>query len=89
MPQSRPVSDLTEDQAHSELEWLAVALNKANSEYHGEDMPLLDDATFDRWKKRNYETQWAIRMDGACYTCFERQQHAQMAMRNVELSARS
>ena len=57
MPQSRPVSDLTEDQAHSELEWLAVALNKANSDYHGEDMPLLDDATFDRWKKRNCEIE--------------------------------
>ena len=57
MPQSRPVSDLTEDQAHSELERLAMALNKANSDYHGEDLPLLDDATFDRWKKRNYEIE--------------------------------
>ena len=57
MPHNLPVLDLTEEQAKRELTRLAMVLSKANINYHSEDSPELDDATFDSLKKRNYEIE--------------------------------
>ena len=57
MPQNQPVYDLTEEQARAELARLADALGKANIDYHGEDLPTVDDAVFDGWKRRNQEIE--------------------------------
>ena len=57
MPQNQPVSDMTEEQARAELARLADALGQANIAYHGEDLPTLDDAAYDGWKRRNQEIE--------------------------------
>ena len=57
MPQNQPVSHLTEKQARAELARLADVLGKANIDYHGEDLPTVDDAAFDGWKRRNQEIE--------------------------------
>ena len=57
MPHNLPVLDLTEEQAKRELTRLAMVLSKANINYHSEDSPELDDATFDSLKKRNHEIE--------------------------------
>ncbi|WP_293449485.1 NAD-dependent DNA ligase LigA [Planktotalea sp.] len=47
------IKDLTLDAARSELADLANKLSNANSKYHGDDAPNLDDATYDALKRRN------------------------------------
>jgi DNA ligase (NAD+) len=47
------ISGFTDADAQSELEQLAGLLMKANAEYHRLDAPTLDDAEFDRLKRRN------------------------------------
>ncbi|MEJ6398943.1 NAD-dependent DNA ligase LigA [Yoonia sp. 208BN28-4] len=51
------VSDLSEAQAASELEFLAKALAEANRDYHGADAPVLTDADYDGLKRRNAEIE--------------------------------
>lgn len=43
--------------ARSELKQLAIVLAKANADYHSADAPILDDAEFDRLKRRNAEIE--------------------------------
>ena len=57
MAQDPPVSDMSEDQARSELQRLALALAQANRAYHHDDSPSIDDATFDRLKLRNAQIE--------------------------------
>ncbi|RYH02857.1 NAD-dependent DNA ligase LigA [Salipiger sp. IMCC34102] len=47
------ISTLTLEAATAELEALAQHLNDANTAYHGQDAPVLDDATYDALKRRN------------------------------------
>lgn len=47
------IKDLTLDAARSELADLANKLSNANSKYHGDDAPNMDDATYDALKRRN------------------------------------
>lgn len=47
------VSELTRDQAKQELACLADLLTEASIQYHTNDAPELDDATYDRLKRRN------------------------------------
>lgn len=47
------VSELTQEQAVLELERLAGALALANRQYHTEDAPEIDDASYDALKRRN------------------------------------
>nr|WP_280157155.1 NAD-dependent DNA ligase LigA [Wenxinia saemankumensis] len=49
----RPVEDLDPESATRELAALAAMLEQANVAYHGEDAPFLDDAEYDRLKRRN------------------------------------
>lgn len=49
----RDISVLTYEDAQSELAQLAEMLGKANTAYHGKDAPDLDDADYDRLKRRN------------------------------------
>jgi DNA ligase (NAD+) len=57
MAQDPPVSDMSVDQARSELQRLALALAQANRAYHHDDSPSIDDATFDRLKLRNAQIE--------------------------------
>jgi DNA ligase (NAD+) len=54
------ISSLTEADAQSELEQLAIILGKANTDYHGMDAPTIDDAEYDRLKRRNRELEMAF-----------------------------
>jgi DNA ligase (NAD+) len=56
----RDISDLTHAEAQNELALLADVLTKANTAYHGEDAPDLDDAEYDRLKRRNAELEAAF-----------------------------
>ena len=47
------VEALTEEEARAELARLAERLLQANAAYHGADAPEIDDATYDRLKRRN------------------------------------
>ncbi|QDL92252.1 NAD-dependent DNA ligase LigA [Paroceanicella profunda] len=47
------ISDLTEDQARAELEWLAARIAEADVAYHREDAPLLTDSDYDALRRRN------------------------------------
>lgn len=49
----RDIAELSKDDAQSELAQLADILGKANTAYHGNDAPDLDDAAYDRLKRRN------------------------------------
>ena len=53
MSTQRQPSELTEQEANSELERLAKVLTKADSAYHEEDAPTLSDAEYDALKRRN------------------------------------
>ena len=57
MAQDPPISDMSEDQARSELQRLALALAQANRAYHHDDSPSIDDATYDRLKLRNAQIE--------------------------------
>lgn len=48
---------LSTSQAKAELERLATLLGAAGDAYHGNDDPLMDDATFDALKRRNEEIE--------------------------------
>ncbi|MFQ1700825.1 NAD-dependent DNA ligase LigA [Loktanella agnita] len=48
---------LSEDQAVAELDWLAMALNRANTAYHRDDAPDISDADYDALKRRNLEIE--------------------------------
>ncbi len=52
-PSEISIATLTEDQAKEELLRLADLLNRANTQYHGEDAPELTDADYDAAKQRN------------------------------------
>ena len=49
----QPVESLTRANAAAELEYLAASLGQANTAYHGADAPVMDDADYDRLKRRN------------------------------------
>ncbi|NDV00880.1 NAD-dependent DNA ligase LigA [Pseudoroseicyclus tamaricis] len=55
-----PVADLSADQAAEELARLADLLGQANAAYHGADDPVIDDAAYDRLKRRNAEIEDAF-----------------------------
>jgi DNA ligase (NAD+) len=48
---------MSEDQARSELQRLALALAQDNRAYHHDDSPSIDDATYDRLKLRNAQIE--------------------------------
>ncbi|MEM6308819.1 MAG: NAD-dependent DNA ligase LigA [Pseudomonadota bacterium] len=52
-----PVNYLTEEQAKTELAQLATTLAQANSAYHTQDAPILDDADYDALKRRNTQIE--------------------------------
>ena len=52
-----PVGALSRQQAMDELASLAEIITRANTSYHGEDAPLMDDASFDRLKRRNTDIE--------------------------------
>jgi DNA ligase (NAD+) len=54
------ISGFTDADAKSELEQLAGLLMKANADYHRLDAPTLDDAEFDRLKRRNAALETAF-----------------------------
>ena len=54
------ISGFTDADAKSELEQLAGLLIKANADYHRLDAPTLDDAEFDRLKRRNAALETAF-----------------------------
>lgn len=47
------ISELTSQEARSELARLAALLERANIAYHGKDAPEISDADYDRLKQRN------------------------------------
>lgn len=49
----QPVETLTRAAAAAELDYLAAILGQANTAYHGADAPVMDDAGYDRLKRRN------------------------------------
>lgn len=53
MSSERALTDLSPKEAAAELERLALALKKANAEYHTDDAPKISDADYDRLKARN------------------------------------
>ena len=53
MPEEMNVDDLSAAEAAAELQRLAAILAEANRAYHTADAPLMDDASFDRLKRRN------------------------------------
>lgn len=57
MSTQRQPSELTEQEAKSELEHLAEVLRTANSDYHDQDAPTLSDAEYDSLKQRNLEIE--------------------------------
>lgn len=48
-----PVDKLSADEARAELARLSAVLAEANTAYHTEDAPRMDDAEYDRLKRRN------------------------------------
>lgn len=60
MDREKPVIDLSDDEAAAELAHLAVRLSEANTAYHSEDAPAIDDATYDALKRRNAEIESAF-----------------------------
>ncbi len=52
-----PVAEMTAEQAQRELSRLALAIEDANRAYHTEDAPVVDDAAYDRLKRRNAEIE--------------------------------
>lgn len=57
MSETLPVSELSEEDARSELARLAQELQRANRLYHAEDAPELSDAEYDALKRRNAEIE--------------------------------
>jgi len=54
---SKPVTDLTEDEARAELEQLALDIHYHNKRYHSEDAPEIADADFDLMVRRNQDIE--------------------------------
>ncbi len=50
---TRPVGDLSPDEARAELARLALEIAEANLDYHRLDAPLISDAGYDALKRRN------------------------------------
>nr|WP_319251687.1 NAD-dependent DNA ligase LigA [uncultured Celeribacter sp.] len=57
MSQESAVDRLNETEARAELARLADLLAKANSAYHSEDAPVMDDAAYDALKRRNADIE--------------------------------
>lgn len=53
----KPVANLSEQEASTELAALAKDLAKANTDYHGKDSPEISDAEYDALKRRNAEIE--------------------------------
>lgn len=53
MPEEKQVDDLSAADAAAELQRLAAILAEANRAYYTADAPRMDDASFDRLKRRN------------------------------------
>ncbi|MGZ9812490.1 NAD-dependent DNA ligase LigA [Pseudoroseicyclus sp. H15] len=54
------VDELTPEAAEAELARLAARLAEANDAYHGADDPVIDDAEYDRLKRRNADIEAAF-----------------------------
>jgi DNA ligase (NAD+) len=50
---TKPVDDLTPDEAEAELARLALAISAANIAYHQNDAPEISDAEYDAMRRRN------------------------------------
>ncbi|HBS32492.1 MAG TPA: hypothetical protein DEA40_12255, partial [Parvularcula sp.] len=50
---SKPVSELSADEAAAELARLARAIADADNAYYAEDRPKLSDAEYDALRRRN------------------------------------
>ena len=53
MSKERAPKELSKEDAAGELANLAKVLTQANADYHGADAPKIDDAEYDRLKRRN------------------------------------
>ncbi len=53
----KDISKLTVDDAKTELAELALLLSTANTAYHGQDEPEIEDATYDALKRRNAQIE--------------------------------
>lgn len=51
--EQKDIADLARDEAEAELARLAALLAEAEAAYHGADAPFLEDADYDRLKRRN------------------------------------
>ena len=51
------VADLDQDQAGSELAWLAAEIDRHDRLYHRDDMPQISDADYDALARRNSEIE--------------------------------
>jgi DNA ligase (NAD+) len=56
----KPVAELSEDEARTELERLASAIARADIAYHGNDAPEITDAEYDALRIRNAELEGAF-----------------------------
>ena len=53
----KAITELTFDEAKTELEYLATEIAKADSAYYQNDDPYLSDAEYDRLKHRNFDIE--------------------------------
>ena len=54
---TKPVSELTPNEAAAELEYIATEMAKSDIAYYQQDNPYLTDAQYDSLKKRNEEIE--------------------------------
>ena len=60
MTTTRPIAELTPDEAAQELQTLSQTLAEANRAYHTEDAPRMTDAEYDALKRRNADLETAF-----------------------------
>lgn len=50
---NKPLTELVDKEAKTELEWLAKEISRLDVAYHQNDSPIIDDAAYDLLRKRN------------------------------------